>query len=86
LTARSSVDRPPWLERRVALANRRALAEVFERAKRCDTEDNMLPQLELILGSRHPELRALAAETVLSLPVRRLFLDLMPALRSCYLA
>lgn len=86
LAARSGADRPPWLERRMALANRRALAEVFEHAKRCDPEGSMLPQLELMLDSRDPELRALAAETVLSLPVRPLFLDLMPALRSCYLA
>ena len=42
-------------------------------------------QLEVLLDSRSPELRALVVEAVLSLPVRRLFLPFLPALRRRYL-
>ena len=42
-------------------------------------------RLEVLLDSRNPELRALVAEAVLSLPLRRLFLPFQPALRRRYL-
>ena len=53
-------------------------------ARRCDP-GGALAQLEVLLDSRSPERRALVAETVLSLPVRRLFLPFLPALRRRYL-
>ena len=69
-----------WIER----ADRQALAQVFRDARRCDPSD-ALAQLEVLFDSRSPERRALVAETVLSLPVRRLFLPFLPALRRRYL-
>jgi hypothetical protein len=85
LRARAGSGRVPELERRVAHADRRALAEAFARAHGVDT-GQALPQLEILLDSRSAELRALVAETVLSLPVRRLFQDFLPALRRRYQA
>jgi hypothetical protein len=74
----------PWLERRVAAGDRRALAEAFARAGRC-APGGLLPQLEALLDSRRPERRALVAEALLSLPVRSLFRSFLPALRARYL-
>ena len=73
-----------YLRRRVERADRRALAQVFRDARRCDPSD-ALAQLEVLLDSRSRERRALVAEAVLSLPVRRLFLPFLPALRRRYL-
>ncbi len=42
-------------------------------------------RLEVLLDSRSPERRALVVETVLSLPLRRLFLPFLPALRRRYM-
>ena len=72
------------LRRRIERADRRALAQVFADARRCDPSE-ALAQLEVLLDSRSPERRALVAETVLSLPVRRLFLPFLPALRRRYM-
>lgn len=85
LAARGGRARPAWLERRIAAGNRRALREVFARAGEC-APGGLLPQLEVLLDSHRLERRALAAETLLSLPVRPLFLAFAPALRTCYLA
>ncbi|MFL5333446.1 MAG: hypothetical protein ACJ8H8_09770 [Geminicoccaceae bacterium] len=76
--------RAPGLRRQIERADRRALAQVFKDARRCDPSD-ALAHLEVLLDSRSPERRALVAETVLSLPVRRLFLPFLPALRRRYL-
>lgn len=84
LVARAGSPRISLIERRVARANRRALAEVFARAKSCHS-GSLLPQLEVLLDSRRLELRALVAEAVLSLPVRPLFIAFLPALRTTYL-
>ena len=62
--------RASGLRRRIERADRRALAQVFQDARRCDPSA-ALAQLEVLLDSRSPERRALVAETVLSLPVRR---------------
>lgn len=84
LGARAGRPGAAVLERRVARANRRALAEAFARAKGCDPA-GVLPRLEVLLDSRRLELRAIVAEAVLSLPVRRLFVAFLPALRGSYL-
>ncbi len=68
------------IRRRVDLADRRALRAVFRQTRLCDPGRTMR-QLELLLDSRTPETRALAVEALLSLPVRRLFLPFLPALR-----
>jgi hypothetical protein len=77
------IDSNP-LARRVDRADRRALSEAFAQARRCD-QGGALPQLEVLLDSRNLELRALVVETLLSLPVRPLFLPFLPALRRRYL-
>jgi hypothetical protein len=74
--------RASGLRRRIERADRRALAQVFQDARRCDPSA-ALAQLEVLLDSRSLERRALVAETVLSLPVRRLFLPFLPALCRC---
>lgn len=82
---RGRAPAPPWLQGRIAAADRRALAEVFAQARRC-APGGLLPQLEVLLDSRRLELRALVAETLLSLPTRELFRAFIPALRTRYLA
>lgn len=84
LRARAGSPAAPLLEHRVARADRRALAAAFARAKSCDSS-GVLPRLELLIDSCRLELRALAAETLLSLPVRRLFVPFLPVLRASYL-
>ena len=84
LAVRVAVPGRERLERRVARANRRALAAAFAEARRCDPGD-LLPRLEVMIDSRRLDRRALVAETVLSLPVRRLFVPILPALRMSYL-
>ena len=84
LLARGGGHGADHLRRRIERADRRALAQVFRDARRCDPSD-ALAQLEVLLDSRSRERRALVAEAVLSLPVRRLFLPFLPALRRRYL-
>ena len=83
LRARADSGHVRTLERQVARADRRALAAAFAQAQRCDP-GRVLAQLETLLDSRSAERRALVAETVLSLPVRRLFQPFLPALRQRY--
>ena len=83
LRARAGSRRAGTLARQVAHADRRALAAAFAQARGCDPGMAMA-QLEALLDSRSAERRALVAETVLSLPVRRLFQPFLPALRQHY--
>ena len=64
-------------------ADRRALRTAFALARRCDP-GGPTARLETLLDSRSAERRALVVEAVLSLPLRRLFLPLLPALRRRY--
>jgi hypothetical protein len=68
------------MRRRVDVADRRALRQVFHHARLCDP-GGTIRQLEVLLDSRSGETRALAVEALLSLHVRRLFLPFLPALR-----
>ena len=72
------------LRLRVERADRRALRAAFALARRCDP-GGPTARLETLLDSRSPERRALVVEAVLSLPLRRLFLPFVPALRRRYL-
>ena len=73
------------LARQVDVADRRALRAAFAAARRCD-RGGAVRQLEILLDSRSLETRALVVEALLSLPVRRLFLPFLPALRRRYAA
>ena len=83
LVARRGATRFGEVHRRVDRADRRALRTAFALARRCDPGGPMA-RLETLLDSRSAERRALVVEAVLSLPLRRLFLPLLPALRRRY--
>ncbi len=84
LTARRPAPAAEEVRRRVERADRRALRAAFALARRCDP-GGPTARLETLLDSRSPERRALAVEAMLSLPLRRLFLPFLPALRRRYL-
>jgi hypothetical protein len=77
-------DRPGRTRRdRVERADRRALRAVFAAARRCDPGGPAV-RLEVLLDSRSAETRALVVETLLSLPLRRLFRPFLACLRRRY--
>lgn len=77
-------ERADRIRRRIDRADRRALRQVFALARRCD-QGGPTARLEVLLDSRSAERRALVVEAVLSLPLRRLFVPFLPALRRRYL-
>ena len=83
LAARRGARRFDEIHRRVDRADRRALRIAFAWARRCDP-GGPTARLETLLDSRNAERRALVVEAVLSLPLRGLFLPLLPALRRRY--
>ena len=84
LAARDRSAERDEVRRRVDRADRRAVRTAFVLARRCDPE-GPTPRLEAMLDARSPERRALAAEALLSLPLRGLFRPFVPALRRRYL-